>query len=131
MKQSRYFQNWKVLGMEDRQHVHSPAFVVCLEVQVRTYLLFVVVSVRDDNEVFLLRPFYQSHTFYMWATWNSAEAHSVVLKRWHTVCLKSRARTACTVSSTDYVRDEVVKTVLMHRRTQHCVGSDTPAPFVI
>ena len=34
-----------------------------------------------------------------------------------------------TISSIDYVRDEVVKTVLMHRRTQHCVGSDTPAPF--
>ena len=63
MKRSRYFQNWKVLGMEDRQHVHSPAFVVCLGVQVRTYLLLVVVSVRGCTEVFLLRPFFQSHTF--------------------------------------------------------------------
>ena len=34
-----------------------------------------------------------------------------------------------TISSIDYVRDEVVKTVLMHRRTQHCVGSDTSALF--
>ena len=57
MKRSRYFQNWKVLGMEDRQHVHSPAFVVCLKVQVRTYLLLVVVSVRDYNEVFCCDPF--------------------------------------------------------------------------